>query len=240
MDEVAQAVTLGRACRNTANIKVRQALSTLYVKGSKLSEACAALIRDELNVERVEFIDDARAFTSYQIKPQMRTLGPKYGKLLGKIGAYLKEVDGNSFVDALEKDGSVKFELDGAPVELTADDCLISPAQKPGFVAETEKDMTVVIDTNLTPELIEKGFVREVISKLQTMRKEAGFDVVDRISVTYRASDALAPVIAKNADAIAAATLATAIQEADAPEGAYAKDWNINGEKAALSVKKNR
>ena len=240
MDEVAQAVTLGRACRNTANIKVRQALSTLYVKGSKLSEACAALIRDELNVERVEFIDDARAFTSYQIKPQMRTLGPKYGKLLGKIGAYLKEVDGNSFVDALEKDGSVKFELDGAPVELTADDCLISPAQKPGFVAETEKDMTVVIDTNLTPELIEKGYVREVISKLQTMRKEAGFDVVDRISVTYRASDTLAPVIAKNADAIAAATLATAIQEADAPEGAYAKDWNINGEKAALSVKKNR
>ena len=240
MDEVAQAVTLGRACRNTANLKVRQALSTLYVKGSKLSDACAALIRDELNVERVEFIDDARAFTSYQIKPQMKTLGPRYGKLLGRIGAYLKEVDGNAFVDALEKDGTVKFEIDGAPVELGRDDCLIAPAQKPGFVAQTEGDMTVVIDTNLTPELIEKGYVREVISKLQTMRKEAGFDVVDRITVTYRASDALAPVIAKNADAIAQAVLATAITEADAGADAYAKEWNINGEKATLGVKRNQ
>ena len=174
MEEVAQAVTLGRACRNTANIKVRQALSTLYVKGSKLSDACAALIRDELNVEKVEFIDDARAFTSYQIKPQMKTVGPKYGKLLNAIKAHLAEVDGNAFVDALERDGAVKFDIDGNEVALTAEDCLISPAQKPGFVAETERDMTVVIDTNLTPELIEKGFVREVISKLQTMRKEAG------------------------------------------------------------------
>ena len=239
MDEVAQAVTLGRACRNTANIKVRQALSTLYVKGSKLSDACAALIRDELNVETVAFIDDARAFTSYQIKPQMKTLGPKYGRLLGKIGAYLKDVDGNAFVDALEKDGVVKFEIDGSPVELSADDCLIAPAQKSGFVAQTEGDMTVVIDTNLTPELIEKGFVREVVSKLQTMRKEAGFDVVDRITVAYRASDALAPVIAKNAAAIASAVLATEIAEGDAPADAYAKDWNINGEKATLGVRRN-
>ena len=239
MDEVAQAVTLGRACRNTANIKVRQALSTLYVKGSKLSDACAALIRDELNVETVAFIDDARAFTSYQIKPQMKTLGPKYGRLLGKIGAYLKDVDGNAFVDALEKDGVVRFEIDGNPVELSADDCLIAPAQKSGFVAQTEGDMTVVIDTNLTPELIEKGYVREVISKLQTMRKEAGFDVVDRITVTYRASDALAPVIAKNAAAIASAVLATDIREGDAPADAYQKDWSINGEKAELSVRKN-
>ena len=239
MDEVAQAVTLGRACRNTANIKVRQALSTLYVKGSKLSDACAALIRDELNVENVEFIDDARAFTTYQIKPQLRTLGRRYGKLVPAIGEYLKGVDGSAFVDALEKDGLVKFLIDAVEVALEKDDCLIAPAQKSGFVSQTEGDMTVVIDTNLTPELIEKGFVREVISKLQTMRKEAGFDVVDRITVTYRASDALAPVIAKNADTIAAAVLATAITEADAPEGASAKEWNINGEKATLSVKRN-
>ncbi|MBR2700149.1 MAG: class I tRNA ligase family protein, partial [Clostridia bacterium] len=239
MNEVAQAVTLGRACRNTANIKVRQALSTLYVKGSKLSDACAALIRDELNVENVEFIDDARAFTTYQIKPQLLRLGRRYGKLVPAIREYLKTVDGNAFMDTLEKDGAVKFDLQGTEVSLEQDDCLIALASKLGFVAETDRDMTVVIDTNLTPELIEKGFVREVISKLQTMRKEAGFDVVDRITVTYKASEALAPVIAKNADAIAAAVLATAITEGDAPEGAYQKDWKFNGEAATLGVRKN-
>ncbi len=239
MDEVAQAVQLGRAARSTANIKVRQALSTLYVKGAALSDACAALIRDELNVEDVQFIEDARAFTSYQIKPQMRTLGPKYGKLLGRIGAYLKDVDGNAFVDALEADGVVRFDIDGAPVELTRDDCLIAPAQKPGFVAESDGGMTVVIDTNLTPALIEKGFVREVISKLQTMRKEAGFDVVDRVTVTYKTTDTLKKAVAGNLDAIASAVLATEISEADAPADAYAKEWNINGEKALLSVRKN-
>ena len=239
MEEVMAAVQLGRACRATANIKVRQALSTLYVKGAKLSDACADLIRDELNVEKVEYIDDARAFTTYQIKPQLRTLGKRYGKLVPAIGEYLKSVDGSAFVDALEKDGAVKFDIQGTEIALEKDDCLISPAQKPGFVSQTEGDMTVVIDTNLTPELIEKGYVREVISKLQTMRKEAGFDVVDRISVSYRASDALAPVLEKNAGAISAAVLATAFGEGDAPEGAYAKEWNINGEKAVLAVRKN-
>ena len=197
MEEVMLAVQLGRACRSTANIKVRQALSTLYVKGAELSDECAELIKSELNVEEVKFISDARAFTTYQIKPQMRTLGPRYGKLLGKIGNYLKDVDGNDFVDAFERGETVKFEIEGTTVELAKDDCLISPAQKPGFVAESERDMTVVIDTNLTPELIEKGFVREVISKLQTMRKEAGFDVVDRIQITYNTTDTLAAVIEK-------------------------------------------
>ena len=239
MEEVMAAVQLGRACRSTANIKVRQALSTLYVKGAELSDEFAALIRDELNVEEVKFISDARAFTTYQIKPQMRTLGPRYGKLLGKIGAYLKDVDGNEFVDAFDRGETVKFDIDGAAVELSRDDCLISPAQKPGFVAESERDMTVVIDTNLTPELIEKGFVREVISKLQTMRKEAGFDVVDRIAVTYQTTDVLAAVIAKNEPAISSAVLAVSIADAPASEGAYAKEWNINGEKAALSVKRS-
>ena len=155
------------------------------------------------------------------------------------IGEYLKTVDGNAFVDALERDGLVKFEIDGNPVELAKDDCLIAPAQKPGFVAQSDADMTVVIDTNLTPELIEKGFVREVISKLQTMRKEAGFDVVDRITVTWQATDTLAPVVVKNVETIASAVLATAITEGAPAEGAYAKEWNINGEKATLGVKKN-
>ncbi|MBQ6373133.1 MAG: class I tRNA ligase family protein [Clostridia bacterium] len=239
MEEVMAAVQLGRACRATANIKVRQALSTLYVKGAKLSDACAGLIRDELNVEKVEYISDARAFTTYQIKPQLRTLGRRYGKLVPAIGEYLKNVDGSAFVDALEKDGVVKFDIQGTEIALEKDDCLISPAQKPGFVAETDRDMTVVIDTNLTPELIEKGFVREVVSKLQTMRKEAGFDVVDRISVTYSASEMLGPVITRNAETISAAVLATAFGEGAAPDGAYAKEWNINGEKATLAVKKN-
>ncbi len=238
MEEVMQAVQLGRACRSTANIKVRQALSTLYIKGSALSEDCAALIRSELNVEDVKFIEDARAFTAYQIKPQMRTLGPKYGKLLGRIGAYLKEADGSAIVDAFDRGEKWTFDIDGTTVELTRDDTLISPAQKPGFVAETEGDMTVVIDTNLTPALVEKGYVRELISKLQTMRKEAGFDVVDRIRVSYQTTEVLAPVIEAHKDEIASAVLATEITCGEAPEGAYAKEWNINGEKATLSVKR--
>ena len=238
MEEVMQAVQLGRACRSTANIKVRQALGTLYVKGSELSDDCAALIRDELNVEEVKFIDDARAFTAYQIKPQMRTLGPKYGKLLGKIGAYLKEADTTAIVDTFDAGNTWKFEIDGTEIELTRDDALITPAQKPGFVAESDGGMTVVIDTNLTPALIEKGFVRETISKLQTMRKEAGFEVVDRIAVTYQTTDALSAVLSKNAAEISTAVLATDFTCAAAPEGAYAKEWNINGEKAVLSVRR--
>lgn len=239
MEEVMQAVQLGRACRATANIKVRQALSTLYVKGAELSDDCAALIRDELNIEEVKFIEDARAFTAYQIKPQMRTLGPRYGKLLGKIGNYLKEADGNAIVDAFDAGNTWKFEIEGTEVELSRDDTLISPAQKPGFVAESDGGMTVVIDTNLTPALIEKGYVRELISKLQNMRKDAGFDVVDRISVTYATTETLAPVIEAHKDEIASAVLATSITAGDAPEGAFAKEWNINGEKAALSVSRN-
>ena len=238
MEEVADAVQLGRACRSTANIKVRQALGTLYVKGAQMSDEFAQLIRDELNVEEVRFISDARAFTTYQIKPQMRTLGPKYGKLLGKIGAHLKEVDGSAYVDAFERGETVKFDIDGVEVELSRDDCLISPAQKPGFVAESDGGMTVVIDTNLTPELIEKGYVREVISKLQTMRKEAGFGVVDRISVSYQTTEKLAAVLAKNAAAVSDSVLATSMTEG-ALEGGYAKEWNINGEKATLTVRKN-
>ncbi len=238
MEEVMAAVQLGRACRNTANIKVRQALSTLYVKGAQLGDEFAELIKSELNVEEVRFISDARAFTTYQVKPQMRTLGPRYGKLLGRIGAWLKDADGGELVDTFDRGENVRFEIDGTPIELTRDDCLISPAQKPGFVAETDRDMTVVIDTNLTPALIEKGFVREVISKLQTMRREAGFDVIDRILVTYQTTDKLAGVIERNADAVSASVLALAIENKPAADGSYEKDWNINGEKAHLSVRK--
>ena len=197
MEAVIAIVQLGRACRSAANMKVRQPARALYVKGAKLPEAMAALIADELNVKNVEFVDDARAFTSYKIKPQLRTLGPRYGKLLGKISAYLAQADGNDVVDTFDRGEKLTFDVDGTNVELAREDTLIEPMQKPGFMAESEGDLTVVLDTNLTPELIEEGFVREVISKIQTMRKEAGYEVTDRISVTCATDEKLAAIIAR-------------------------------------------
>ena len=234
MDEVIQAVSLGRACRNTANIKVRQPIATLYVKGAELPEAVTELIAGELNVKSVKFVSDAREFTTYELKPQMRTLGPRYGKILGKIGAHLKTMDGNDVVDAFDRGETVSFDIEGTEVVLNKDDVLTKPMQKPGFVAETEGEMTVVIDTNLTEELIAEGYVREVISKLQNMRKDAGFEVVDRIKVTYTASDKLAAVIESGKDEIMKAVLATELTVG--AEGELVREWNINGEKATLGV----
>jgi len=234
MDEVIQAVSLGRACRNTANIKVRQPIATLYVKGGELPEAVTELIANELNVKAVKFVTDAREFTTYELKPQMRTLGPRYGKILGKIGAHLKTMDGNDVVDAFERGETVSFDIEGTEVVLNKDDVLTKPMQKEGFVAETEGEMTVVIDTNLTEELIAEGYVREVISKLQNMRKDAGFEVVDRIKVTYTASDKLAAVIEAGAEDIKKAVLA--VELVPGAEGELVREWNINGEKATLGV----
>ena len=234
MEEVMQAVKLGRACRAAANIKVRQPLSTLYVKGAALPDAVTGLIADELNVKRVEFVDDARAFTTYRLKPQMRTVGPKYGKLLGKIGQTLSTLDGNDVVDAFARGESISFGLDGTDVALGKDDVLTEPMQKPGFVAESEGDMTVVIDTNLNEALISEGFVREVISKIQNMRKDAGFEVVDRIKVTYVATPKLAAMIEAGAEEIKSAVLATSLTPG--AEGESVREWNINGEAATLGV----
>ena len=234
MDEVIQAVSLGRACRNTANIKVRQPIATMYVKGGELPEAVTELIANELNVKAVKFVTDAREFTTYELKPQMRTLGPRYGKILGKIGAHLKTMDGNDVVDAFERGETVSFDIEGTEVVLNKDDVLTKPMQKEGFVAETEGEMTVVIDTNLTEELIAEGYVREVISKLQNMRKDAGFEVVDRIKVTYTASDKLAAVIEAGAEDIKKAVLA--VELVPGAEGELVREWNINGEKATLGV----
>ena len=236
MEEVMQAVTLGRACRATANIKVRQPIATLYVKGGELPAAVTELIANELNVKKVEFVDDARAFTTYKLKPQMRTLGPRYGKLLGKIGQHLLTMDGNDVVDAFGRGETVSFDIDGTTVELNKDDVLTEPMQKSGFVAEMDGGMTVVIDTNLTEELIAEGFVREVISKLQNMRKDAGFEVVDRIHVTYKASEKLAAIIEAGAEEIKNAVLAVSLVPGE--EGELVKDWNINGEKAVLGVRR--
>lgn len=236
MENVIEYVQLGRACRSEANMKVRQPAAALYIKGEKLSDKTAELIADELNVKEIRFVDDARAFTTYRIKPQKRTLGKKYGKLLNAIGAYLEQADGNEIVDTFERGEKLVFELEGTQVELEKDDTLIEPMRREGFVAQNERDITVVLDTTLTPELIEEGFVREMISKVQTMRKEAGFEVVDRIHMAVKAGDTLMKVLENGGDTIKKAVLALTINEAEVPKTAYTKEWSINGEDACISV----
>ncbi len=237
MDEVESVVQLGRAARNAASLKVRQPLSRCLVKGKRLSDEIAQLIRNELNVKAVEFVDDASAFTTYNLKPQMRTLGKKYGKLLGKIGEHLKTLDGNEVVATFERGETLKFELDGTPVELEKDDVLTSLTQKPGFEAQSEGDYTVVLDTNLTPELIDEGFLREVISKVQTMRKDADFEVTDRIALSYQTSERLSAVIEKGKEDLMRAVLALSVENRPAADGEIVREQNINGEKATLGIK---
>ena len=237
MDEVESVVQLGRAARNAASLKVRQPLSRCLVKGKRLSDEIAQLIRNELNVKAVEFVDDASAFTTYNLKPQMRTLGKKYGKLLGKIGEHLKTLDGNEVVATFERGETLKFELDGTPIELEKDDVLTSLTQKPGFEAQSEGDYTVVLDTNLTPELIDEGFLREVISKVQTMRKDADFEVTDRIALSYQTSERLSAVIEKGKEDLMRAVLALSVENRPAANGEIVREQNINGEKATLGIK---
>jgi len=237
METVIGAVQLGRTCRSEANLKVRQPLATAYVKGAHLNDEMAALIADELNVKTVEFVDDARAFTTYTLKPQMRTLGPKYGKILRAIGEKLTTRDGNDVVDAFDRGETVSFDIDGTNVVLEKDDVLTASANKAGFVASSDRSMTVVLDSNLTEALVEEGFVREVISKIQTMRKDANFDVTDRISVVIETGDKLAAILAANAEVVKTAVLATEVTLAAA--GDAATEWNINGEKARIAVAVN-
>ena len=237
MDEVLNIVILGRAGRNTANIKNRQPMGQMFVKAPKvLPEMFTAIVSEELNVKEVIFSDDVANFTTYKFKPQLRTLGPKYGKLVPKIGAYLGEVDGTAFMNELKANGTVKFNIEGTYVELAESDLLIETAEKGGFVTEEDRGITVVIDTNLTPELIEEGFVREIVSKIQTMRKEADFEVMDRIKVGFEGSDLLKGVVERNAEEIKTDVLADEIVEGTF-EG-YAKEWNINGEKVNIVVVK--
>ena len=237
MSALLEAIQLGRACRNAANLKVRQPLSRMYVKGAAFDEAYQALCEDELNVKEVVFTEDARAFTTYQLKPQMRTLGPKYGKLLGKIGQHLAGMDGNDVVDAFARGEEVSFEIDGTRVTLGKDDVLTSPMQKHGFTALEDRGVTVVLDTNLTEELIREGYAREVISKIQTMRKEAGFEVTDRIEIAYTADDTLAEALDACAEMVRKGTLALEMARKEA-DGWYAKEWDINGRKALLAIRK--
>ena len=238
MEEVLKVVVLGRAARNTANIKNRQPIGRMFVKAeTALPEFYQEIIQDELNVKKVEFTDDVRAFTSYSFKPQLRTVGRKYGKYVNEIKEILAGLDGNQAMDTLNETGLLSFETqDGTKVELAKEDLLIDMAQVPGFVSEGDNFVTVVLDTNLTPELIEEGFVREIISKIQTMRKEAGFEVMNHINVFQDGNDKLAEILKKHTEEIKKEVLADNILIGTM--GGHTKEWDINGEKGMFGVEK--
>ncbi len=237
MEDVLEAVVMGRACRNNASIKNRQPISRMYIKADfALDTFYQDIIKDELNVKEVVFTDDVRDFTSYTFKPQLRTVGPKYGKQLGGIQKTLASLDGNAAMDDLNNNGKLVFEVNGVTVELTKDDLLIDMAQKEGYVSEENNKMTVVLDTNLTEELIEEGFVYEIISKIQTMRKDADFEVMDHIRVSLSGNEKLAAIVSRNREAIAGKVLADEMLT-DA-ELSVSKSWNVNGEEVTISVEK--
>ena len=237
MKELLEIVVLGRACRNTANIKNRQPIGTMYVKAEKkMDKFYTDIIADELNVKEVKFADDVESFISYSFKPQLRTVGPKYGKLLGGIRQALTDINGTAAMNELRTNGVLKLDINGNDVELTEEDLLIETAQTEGYVSESDGETSVVLDTNLTPELIEEGFVREIISKIQTMRKEAGFEVMDKIVVYAHGNDKIQDVMKAHEDEIKSEVLADemVLGETDG----YVKEWNINKEAVTMGVKK--
>ena len=235
MENVLKLVVMGRACRNTSNIKNRQPIGQMFVKAEfTLPEFYQEIVADELNVKNVKFTDDVRDFTSYSFKPQLKTVGPKYGKMLGGIKKALDTVDGNAAMDELNANGSLNLDVDGQKITLFKEDLLIDTAQIEGYVSENDNGITVVLDTNLTEELLEEGFVREIISKIQTMRKEAGFEVMDKIRVTYTGSEKAESIFAKYAESISSEVLAEEVTKAE-PAG-YVKEWKINGEQVTMGV----
>ncbi len=237
MEEVLKIVVMGRAARNTANIKNRQPIGTMFVKAEKaLSDFYQKIMEEELNVKEVKFTDDVREFTTYTFKPQLKTVGPKYGKQLGGIKEYLANVDGNEAMDKLNAGENLVFDVNGTEVSLSLDDVLVEMSQKEGYMSEADNTVTVVLDCNLSEELIEEGFAAEIISKIQTMRKDSGFEVMDHIKVGIAGNDKLAAVAAKNEKAIADKVLADSIDK----DAVYAnsKEWNVNGEKVTISVEK--
>lgn len=236
MEHLLDIVVLARACRNKANIKNRQPLSSLYVKSSAelaLTDELKSVLADEMNVKTVELVDDDGKFVGYELKPQLKTVGPKYGKILGKIKEFLSACDSSAVVAQVLSGGIFVTEIDGVRVELSKDDLLINPVNKKGYVAESDKGITVVLDTNLTEELIEEGIIREVVSKIQTMRKEAGFEVTDHIRVGYSAGK-VGAVIAADTE-LKKDVLAESVEEGTF---GYSKSWDIGGEKITLSVEK--
>ncbi|MBD5477906.1 MAG: isoleucine--tRNA ligase [Lachnospiraceae bacterium] len=237
METVLKAVVMGRACRNTANIKNRQPISCMFVKTEHdLTDFYKDIIAEELNVKEVRFTGDVREFTSYIFKPQLKTVGPKYGKLLGSIQKTLASLDGNAAMDELRADGALKFMAGETEVSLTEEDLLIEMTQKEGYVTESDNRMTVVLDTNLTDALVEEGFVLEIISKIQTMRKEADFEVTDRIKVSFAGNEKVADIALRNQAAIAGKVLAESMATGETL--AVAKEWNVNGENVTISVER--
>ena len=237
MDEVLKIVVMGRACRNNANIKNRQPIGQMFVKaGEALNEFFVDIIADELNVKSVAFADDVSAYTDYQFKPQLRTVGPKYGKYLKQIQTTLAELDGNKAMAELKSSGQLVLSNISDEVVLTEEDLLITMTQMEGFITEGDNFVTVVLDTQLTEELLEEGFVREIISKIQTMRKEAGFEVMDHIGISYVADEKVAAIFEKYGNDIMSEVLAEDIQEGNLK--GHEKEWNINGEKVTLAVNK--
>ena len=238
MEDLLEVVVMGRACRNASNIKNRQPIGQMYIKADfDLSDFYVDIIADELNVKKVTFTDDVRDFYSYSFKPQLKTVGPKFGKQLGEIRAALSDVDGNAAMDEVNETGALKLVLPSGEVVLEKDDLLIDIAQKEGYVSESDNKITVVLDTNLTPELLEEGFVKEIISKVQTMRKEAGFEVMDKITLYAKDNTKIIEILDKNGAEIKSAVLATEIVTG-ITEG-YEKSWNVNGEEVVMGVKKN-
>ena len=237
MADLLEIVVMGRAARNTANIKNRQPIGTMYVKSEfQLSEFYKEIIKDELNIKEVVFKDDIADFISYSFKPQMRTVGPKYGKLLNKIKTVLSELDGNKAMAELKSTGELKLDIDGQEIVLLEEDLLIDMAQMEGYVSESDHTITVVLDTNLTPELIEEGFVRELVSKIQTMRKEAGFEVMDKIRVYAKDNDKIVDIMKNHGDEIKSEVLAEDIVTGETK--GYEKEWNINSEKVTMAVER--
>ena len=237
MEEVLEIVVMGRACRNSANIKNRQPIGRMFVKAEEeLSAFYKEIVAEELNVKEVKFTDDVRDFTSYTFKPQLKTVGPKYGKLLGGIRTTLSALDGNKAMDELNANDALKLDIDGQEVTLFREDLLIETAQTEGYVSESDNGITVVLDTNLTEELLQEGFVREIISKIQTMRKEADFEVTDKIHVTYEGSEKAENIFAQYGNQIGDEVLALSVEK-KTPAG-YTKEWNINGEKVIMGVEK--
>lgn len=237
MEEILELVVMGRAARNTANIKNRQPIQTMYVRSNiELSDSYTTIIKEELNVKEIVFKKDLSDFTNYTFKPQLKTVGPKYGKLLNGIKTHLSALDGRKAMEELTKEGSLSFDIDGQNVVLLREDLLIDTAQMEGYVTEEDSHRTVVLDTNLSEGLIEEGFVREIISKIQTMRKEAGFEVMDRIYVYSSGNDRIADYMKRYHEEIQRDVMATDIQF-ETVKG-YVKEWNINGESVTLGVEK--
>jgi isoleucyl-tRNA synthetase len=237
MDLVLSIVVCGRAARNNASIKNRQPIQKIYVDtfGQSLDSSFVEIISEELNIKEIVFLDNVNEFTTYRFKPQLKTLGPKYGKLLPKIGAALTTLNANEFYDNLNKH-DVTIEIDGVSVVLSLNDVLIESTQKEGYMLESDNKVSVVLDTNLTPELIEEGFVREIVSKLQTMRKEAGFEILDRISVYHSGNDVISKIINNNLSSIKNDVLVDDVFESSLD--GYIKEWNINGETVTFGVVK--